>query len=52
MPLSLYFVMGLLLFGFPVLGQEEASPQDRLIVESLVRLNRFGRVFIELTEVI
>jgi putative heme-binding domain-containing protein len=41
MPLSLYFVLGLFLFGFPVLSQEEASPQDRLIVESLVRLNRF-----------
>ena len=41
MPLSLYFVLGLFLFGFPVFSQEEASPQDRLIVESLVRLNRF-----------
>lgn len=34
-------LFGLFLFGFKVLGQEEASPKDRLIVESLIRLNRF-----------
>ena len=41
MPLSSSVLLGLLLFGFQVLSQEEASPRDRLIVESLVRLNRF-----------
>jgi putative heme-binding domain-containing protein len=41
MPLSSSVLLGLFLFGFQVLSQEEASPRDRLIVESLVRLNRF-----------
>ena len=34
-------LIALFLFGFQVLSQEDATPQDRLIVESLVRLNRF-----------
>lgn len=41
MPLSSSVILGLFLFGFQVLSQEEASPRDRLIMESLVRLNRF-----------
>ena len=41
MPLSSFVLLGLFLFGFQVWSQEEASPRDRLIVESLVRLNRF-----------
>ena len=41
MPLSSSVLLGLFLFGFQVLSQEEAIPRDRLIVESLVRLNRF-----------
>jgi hypothetical protein len=41
MPLSSSVLLGLFLFTFPVLSQEEASPRDRLIVESLIRLNRF-----------
>ena len=41
MPLYSFLLLGLFLFTFPVLSQEEASSRDRLIVESLIRLNRF-----------
>ncbi len=41
MPLHLILIPIFFLFGFQAFSQEEASPQDRLIVESLIRLNRF-----------
>ena len=41
MSLQTLIIVSLILLVFEVFGKEEASPKDRLIVESLVRLNRF-----------
>ena len=41
MTFKLIILNALFLFGFQVLSQEDATPKDRLVVESLVRLNRF-----------
>lgn len=40
---TLFAILSLILFvpGFPILAEEEATPRDRLIVETLTRLKRF-----------